>query len=544
MITVSDLSLSFGERFLFKDVNIQFNPGNCYGLIGANGSGKSTFLKILSGEIEQTTGMVTIGKNLRMAVLKQDHFAFDEFPVIDTVIMGHTYLHNILKEREALYAKEEFTDADGERSCELESLMAELNGYDAEADAASLLSRLGINDDLQKLQLKELEGGQKMRVLLAQALYGNPDILLMDEPTNHLDLTTIDWLEDFLLNFQNLVIVVSHDRHFLNSVCTHIADIDFKRMQVFTGNYDFWYHASQLAMKQKKDVNKKNEEKIKELQSFIYRFSANASKSRQATSRKKLIDKLTPQEMPATSRQIPYIAFKPERECGNVILEVENLNKTIDGITLIKDFNLIVNRNDKIAFVGAEHFAKTAFFEIISGSMKPDTGQYKWGQTIINSYFPKESGDYFDSDVSIIDWLKNYSTDKTDSYVRGFLGCMLFSGDEVFKSIKVLSGGEKVRCLLSRMMLIKGNAMVLDEPTNHLDLESISALNDGLINFKGVLLFNSHDHEFVQTIANRIIEFTPGGVIDRMMTFDEYMQDPNIKTLRDQYYFGHVELSI
>ncbi len=544
MINVSELTLSFGERILFKDVNIQFNKGYCYGLIGANGSGKSTFLKILSGEVEPTGGQVTISKKERMAVLKQDHFAFDEYTVIETVIMGHKYLYDIIKERDALYLKTDFTDADGERSSELESLMSELNGYDAEAAAAGLLSRLGIGEDHQNLLMKELEGGLKVRVLLAQALFGSPDILLMDEPTNHLDLNTIDWLEEFLLNFPNLVIVVSHDRHFLNRVCTNIVDIDFKRIQVFTGNYDFWYHASQLVLKQKKDINKKNEEKIKELQSFIQRFSANASKSKQATSRKKLLDNLTPVEMPATSRQFPYIAFKPDRECGNVILEVEGLNKSFEDEYLIREFNLVINKNDKIAFVGTEHFAKTAFFEIITGTGKADSGKFRWGQTISTSYFSKENSEFFEHDISLIDWLRAYSDEKSDSYVRGFLGRMLFSGDEAFKSVKVLSGGERVRCLLSKMMLSSANVLILDEPTNHLDLESISALNDALINFKGVLLFNSHDHEFVQTIANRVIEFTPGGVIDRIMPFDEYMQDANIKKIRDQLYHRHLELTI
>jgi len=544
MINASELTFSFGERILFKDVNIQFNNGNCYGLIGANGSGKSTFLKILSGEIEPSSGAVVIGKKERIAALKQDHFEFDEFTVIDTVIMGYKYLYDIIKEREALYLKESFNDADGARASELEALMAEHNGYEAESDAAGLLSRLGINEKLQTLKMKELEGGEKVRVLLAQALFGNPDILLMDEPTNYLDLNTIDWLENFLLNFKNLVIVISHDRHFLNNVCTHIADIDFKRIEVFTGNYDFWYHASQLSMKQKKDTNKKKEEKISELQSFIQRFSANASKSKQATSRKRLLDKLTLEEIPATSRQFPYIAFQPERECGNVVLEIEELCKKEDNLTLIKDFSLNVNKSDKIAFVGIEHFAKTAFFEIISDQLKADNGKFRWGQTITWSYFPKENSEYFNIDESLLDWLRNFSDDKSDSYIRGFLGRMLFSGDEVFKSVKVLSGGEKVRCMLSKMMLSKSNVMILDEPTNHLDLESITALNDALINFKGVLLFNSHDHEFVNTIANRIIEFTPGGIIDRTMSFDEYMQDTDIKTIRDKYYHNHVELGI
>lgn len=544
MINVNDVTLSFGERILFKDVNIQFNPGNCYGLIGANGSGKSTFLKILSGELEPSRGSLVIGKNQRIAVLNQDQFAFDDFSVLDTVIIGYRKLYDILKEREVLYAKADFTEEDGIRSSELEVQMAEMNGYEAESDASLLLSRLGISEKMQKADMKDLEGGQKVRVLLAQALFGNPDILLLDEPTNHLDLNTIDWLEEFLINFENLVIVISHDRHFLNHVCTHIADIDFKRIQVFSGNYDFWYHVSQLTMKQKRDQNRKQEEKIKELQAFIQRFSANASKSRQATSRKRLVEKLTPEELPVSSRQFPYIVFKPERECGNVILEVENLNKSNETQVLIKDFNLVVNKNDKIAFVGTEHFAKTAFFEIINNNLKPDSGSFRWGQTITHSYFPRENAAYFDSDDSIINWLRAFSTDKTDSYVRGFLGCMLFSGDEVFKSVRVLSGGERVRCMLSRMMMTSANVLILDEPTNHLDLETISALNDSLGQYKGVILFNSHDHEFVQTIANRIIEFTPGGTIDKLMTFDEYMHDPKITALRDELYHSHKELAI
>ncbi|PKL40443.1 MAG: ABC transporter ATP-binding protein [Spirochaetae bacterium HGW-Spirochaetae-1] len=544
MIHANDVTLSFSKRILFKDVNIKFAPGNCYGLIGANGSGKSTFLKILSGEIEPNQGAVVTNPNERIAMLRQDHFAFDEYMVLDTVIMGHKKLHDVLKERDTLYAKDDFTDDDGNRAAELEEMLDEMNGYDAETDAASLLSGLGITEDLHGKTMKELEGGQKVRVLLAQALFGYPDILLLDEPTNNLDLESITWLENFLYNFNNTVIVVSHDRHFMNKVCTHIADIDFGKIQIYTGNYDFWAQASQLAMKQKKDENKKKEDKIKELQAFIERFSSNASKARQATSRKKLVEKLTLDEIPTTSRRFPWVAFKPDRECGRQILTIENLSKTVDGTPILKDFSLIVNRNDKIAFVGQNNLVKTVLFQILTGEMKPDSGDFKWGETITLSYFPKENNSFFNSDLSIVDWLRQYSDEKDETYVRGFLGRMLFSGDESLKRVNVLSGGEKVRCMLSRMMLSGANALILDEPTNHLDLEAITSLNNGLIAFPEVILFSSHDHQFIDTIANRIVEITPNGIIDRVMRFDEYIENSDVQRLRDEMYEGHQRLNL
>jgi len=544
MIHANDVTLSFSKRILFKDVNIKFAPGNCYGLIGANGSGKSTFLKILSGEIEPNQGAVVTNPNERIAMLRQDHFAFDEYMVLDTVIMGHKKLYDVLKERDTLYAKDDFTDDDGNRAAELEEMLDEMNGYDAETDAASLLSGLGITEDLHGKNMKELEGGQKVRVLLAQALFGYPDILLLDEPTNNLDLESITWLENFLYNFNNTVIVVSHDRHFMNKVCTHIADIDFGKIQIYTGNYDFWAQASQLAMKQKKDENKKKEDKIKELQAFIERFSSNASKARQATSRKKLVEKLTLDEIPTTSRRFPWVAFKPDRECGRQILTIENLSKTVDDTPILKDFSLIVNRNDKIAFVGQNNLVKTVLFQILTGEMKPDSGDFKWGETITLSYFPKENSSFFNSDLSIVDWLRQYSDEKDETYVRGFLGRMLFSGDESLKRVNVLSGGEKVRCMLSRMMLSGANALILDEPTNHLDLEAITSLNNGLIAFPEVILFSSHDHQFIDTIANRIVEITPNGIIDRVMRFDEYIENSDVQRLRDEMYEGHQRLNL
>ena len=544
MLNVTDLKLAYGKRILFEGVNIKFTPGNCYGLIGANGSGKSTFLKILAGEVEQNEGTVSTGPRERIAVLRQDQFAFDEYTVIDAVIMGHEKLYNVLRERDEVYAREDFSDEDGIRAAELEEMLDEMNGYDAESDAASLLSGLGIEEELHDKKMKELEAGQKVRVLLAQALFGNPDILLLDEPTNNLDIEAITWLEEFLYNFSNTVIVVSHDRYFMNRVCTNIADIDFGRIMVYPGNYDFWAEASQLAMKQKKEENRKREDKAKELKAFIERFSSNASKARQATSRKKLLEKLTLEEIPASSRRFPYIAFKPERECGKIILEAENLTVTMDGIKVLDNFSLTVNRKDKIAFVGQNNLVKTVLFQVLTGELKADSGSFKWGETITTSYFPKENSAFFDSSLSILDWLRQYSDEKEETYVRGFLGRMLFSGEESLKKVNVLSGGEKVRCMLSKMMLSNSNVLILDEPTNHLDLESITSLNNSLIYFPEVVLFSSHDHQFIQTIANRIIEITPSGVIDRQMTFDEYINNDDVKRLRDEMYRGHQRLSL
>ncbi len=544
MLTASDITLAFGKRVLFKNATIKFTPGNCYGLIGANGSGKSTFLKILSGEIEPNEGTVSHNPNERIAVLRQDQFAFDEHEVIATVIMGHERLYGVLKERDEIYSRENFSEKDGHRAAELEEMVDEMNGYDAESDAAALLSGLGITEDLHTKKMKELEGGQKVRVLLAQALFGNPDILLLDEPTNNLDLESITWLENFLYNFNNTVIVVSHDRHFMNKVCTHIADIDFGRIQLYAGNYDFWAQASQLALKQKKEENKKKEEKAKELQAFIERFSSNASKARQATSRKKLLEKLTLDEIPTTSRRFPYVAFKPDRECGKMVLTVENVSKTIDGAKVLDNFSLTVNKGDKIAFVGQNNLVKSVLFDIIMGIKKPDSGDFRWGETITTSYFPKENSEYFENDLTLLDWLRQYSAEKDETYVRGFLGRMLFTGEESLKKVNVLSGGERVRCMLSRMMLSVANVLVLDEPTNHLDLESITSLNTGLINYPEVVLFASHDHQFIDSIANRIIEITPSGTIDRVTTFDEYIASPDIQRLRDEMYHGHQRLSL
>lgn len=538
MITASNISLSYGTQVLFKEVNIKFTPGNCYGVIGANGAGKSTFLKILSGEIEPDTGEVIITPGERMAVLRQDHFAFNTYTVMETVIMGYERLYKVMQERDAIYAKEDFTEEDGIRAADLEGEFAELGGWEAEAEAGQMLDGLGIPVALHSKLMSDIEDNIKVRVLLAQALFGNPDILLLDEPTNHLDLESIHWLEDFLENFNNTVIVVSHDRHFLNTVCTHIADIDFGRIQMYVGNYDFWYLSSQLASKQMKDEKKRREEKIAELKEFIQRFSSNVAKARQATSRKKLIDKLTIDDIKPSSRRFPYVAFKPAREPGRNILEIKNLTKTIDGEKVLDDFSLMVNNGDKIAFVGPNHYAKTVLFQILAGLMEPDSGNYAWGVTTSLSYFPKDNSFMFTEDLSITDWLRQYSEEKDDTYVRSFLGRMLFSGDEALKSCKVLSGGEKVRCVLAKMMLEQANALIFDEPTSHLDLESISALNNGLIDFNGVLLFNSHDHQFVDTIANRIIEFTPNGIIDRMMKFDEYLSDAGVRVLRDEMYAG------
>ncbi len=541
MITASNISLSYGTQVLFKDVNIKFTPGNCYGIIGANGAGKSTFLKILSGEIEQDTGEVIITSGERLTMLKQDHYAFQDFTVMETVIKGYEKLYNIMKEREAIYEKEDFSEEDGIRAADLENEFAEMGGWEAEAEVGQMLDGLGISTDFHNKKMADIDDTLKVRVLLAQALFGSPDILLLDEPTNHLDLESINWLENFLETFENTVIVVSHDRHFLNSVCTHIADIDYSKIQLYVGNYDFWYLSSQLAAKQMKDEKKRREDKISELKDFIQRFSSNAAKAKQATSRKKLIDKLTIDDIKPSSRRFPYIAFKPEREVGNNVLEIEGLSKTIDGEKIIDNLNLVLNRDDKVAFVGPNHQAKTLLFDIISGKVDPDEGEYKWGVTTSQSYFPKDNSEYFSSHINITDWLRQYSPElKDDTYIRSFLGRMLFSGDEALKDCTVLSGGEKVRCVLSKMMLEQANCLVFDEPTSHLDLESITALNNGLIDFKGVIMFNSHDHQFVNTIANRIIEFTPNGIIDRMMPFDEYLVDEGVAELRDTLYQGNV----
>ena len=534
MISTNNITLAYGKRVLFKDVNIKFAPGNCYGLIGANGAGKSTFLKILSGDIESDSGTVSVGSRERIAMLRQDHFAFDEKTVLNTVIMGHKELYTIMAERDALYAKPDFSEEDGIKSGELEVDFAEMDGYDAEPEAAVLLNNLDIPEKLHQKKMKELEGGEKVRVLLAQALFGNPDVLLLDEPTNNLDIKSIAWLEDFLYRFQNTVIVVSHDRHFMNQVCTHIADIDFSQIAVYVGNYDFWYQASQLNLKQKQAENKKVTNRANELKSFIQRFSSNASKSKQATSRKKLLEKLTIEDMPVSSRKYPFISFTPERSCGNVILEVEGLSKTIDGEKVLNNVSFIVNGGDKIAFMGANSAAKTTLFQILSGELEPDSGSFRWGITISHSHFPKEHSAYFNTDCSLIQWLLQFAPPaEGESFARTFLGRMLFSGEEATKKTSVLSGGEKVRCMLSRMMLAESNVLMLDEPTNHLDLESITALNDSLVKFKEVLLFTSHDHEFVNTVANRIIEITPGGVIDRFMTFEEYLKSTEVAKTRE-----------
>ncbi len=545
MITASNISLAFGTQILFKEVNIKFTPGNCYGVIGANGAGKSTFLKILSGEIEQDTGDIIITPGERLAVLKQDHFAFNDFTVLETVIKGYEHLYNVMIERDAIYAKEDFSEEDGMRAAELESEFAELGGWEAEAEAGVMLNGLGLDDEMLNRKMSDIDDTIKVRVLLAQALFGNPDILLLDEPTNHLDLESIHWLETFLEDFKNTVIVVSHDRHFLNSVCTHIADIDYGKIQLYVGNYDFWYMSSQLAAKQMKDEKRRREDKIAELKEFIQRFSSNLSKARQATSRKKLIDKLTIDDIKPTSRRFPYVAFKPEREPGKNILEVKNLTASIDGEKVLDNFSITVNNGDKIAFVGPMHAAKTLFFEIISGKVKPDSGTFEWGVTTKMSYNPKDNIEYFTDNISISDWLRQYSTENDDTFVRSFLGRMLFSGDESLKDCTVLSGGEKVRCMLSKLMLESGNVLILDEPTSHLDLEAITSLNNGLIDFTGVLLFNSHDHQFVDSIANRIIEFAPDGkVIDRMIGLEEYLESEDIRALRDSFYHGHSGVQI
>lgn len=530
MISTSRVSLRYGDRKLFEDVNIKFTPGNCYGLIGANGAGKSTFLKILSGEIEPNTGEVIVEKGKRLAVLKQDHFQFDEYEVMETVIRGHARLYEIMKEKEELYAKEDFTEEDGIKAAELEGEFGELNGWEAETEAAMLLTGLGIQEELHRKLMKDLTAMEKVRVLLAQALFGRPDVLLLDEPTNHLDIKSITWLENFLLDFESTVIVVSHDRHFLNKVCTHIADIDFGKIQLYVGNYDFWYESSQLALELTKNQNKKKEEKIKDLQTFIARFSSNASKAKQATARKKQLDKLTLEDIKPSTRRYPFVGFKPDREAGKDLLYVKELSKELDGQKQLSNVSFIVNKGDKIALIGENETAKTALFKIIMGEMEADSGEYKWGVTTSQAYFPKDNSSFFnDVDLNLVDWLRQFSEEKSESFLRGFLGRMLFSGEEALKKVNVLSGGEKVRCMLSKMMLSGANVLILDEPTNHLDLESITALNNGLINFPGTILFTSHDHQFVQTIANRIIEITDEGIIDKQMTYDEYLEDKGIK---------------
>jgi ATPase subunit of ABC transporter with duplicated ATPase domains len=538
MISVGNLSLRYGKRVLFEDVNVKFTPGNCYGVIGANGAGKSTFLKILSGEIDPTTGSVSITPGERMSVLKQNHFEFDEFQVLQTVIMGNKKLWKIMEEKDAIYAKPDFSDADGERVGELEGLFAEMEGWNAESDAAGLLSDLGVKEELHGKLMKDLSGKEKVRVLLAQALFGNPDILLLDEPTNDLDVETIGWLENFLADFQNTVIVVSHDRHFLDAVCTHVADIDFGKLQLYTGNYSFWYESSQLALRQRADQNKKVEDKRKELQEFIERFSANASKSRQATSRKKLLEKLVVDDIKASTRKYPGIIFTPNRDCGDQILKVENLSKQSADGTLFSNISFTLDKGDKVAILSKDHLAITAFFQIIAGEEQADSGEVVWGQTITRSYLPNENHKFFTADYNLIDWLRQFSAEKDETYIRGFLGKMLFSGEEVFKKSNVLSGGEKVRCMVSRMMLTNANCLLLDEPTNHLDLETITAFNDALKDWKHVAIFSSHDHTFTDSIANRIIEITPHGVLDKRMTYDEYLADEKVKEQREKMYAG------
>ena len=536
MISANNVTLRVGKKALFEDVNIKFTEGNCYGLIGANGAGKSTFLRILSGQLEPTKGDVSITPGQRLSFLQQDHFKYDDYTVLDTVIMGNPRLYEISKEKDEIYAKEDFTDEDGIRASELEAEFAELNGWEAESDAETLLNGLGIETEYHYARMGDLTGSQKVKVLLAQALFGNPDILLLDEPTNHLDLPAIEWLEEFLINFNNTVIVVSHDRYFLNKVCTQTADIDYGKIQLYAGNYDFWYESSQLLIKQMKEANKKKEEKIKELQEFISRFSANASKSRQATSRKRALEKIQLDEMKPSSRKYPYIDFRPNREIGNEVLMVENLSKTIDGVKVLDNISFTLGHDDKVAFVGANELAVTTFFKILMGEMEPDEGNYKWGVTTSRAYFPKDNSSEFDNDLNITEWLTQYSEIKDATYVRGFLGRMLFPGEDGVKKVRVLSGGEKVRCMLSKMMISGANILILDEPTNHLDMESITALNNGLIKFPGVILFTSHDHQFVQTTANRIMEILPNGtLIDKITTYDEYLASDEMAKKRHVY---------
>lgn len=538
MINVSNVSLRFGDKNLFENVNIQFNNGNCYGVIGANGAGKSTFLKVLSGEIEPQKGEVTLAPNKRIAVLKQDHFAYEEEQVLETVLMGHERLYQVMKEKDEIYLKTEFSEKDGMKAAELEGEFAELNGWEAHSDAAILLTGLGIDESLHELKMADLKNDQKVKVLLAQALFGNPDVLLLDEPTNGLDIQAIQWLEDFLLQFENTVIVVSHDRHFLNKVCTHIADVDFGKIEVYIGNYDFWYESSQLAAKMAKEENKKKEEKIKDLQAFIARFSANASKSKQATSRRKLLESITLDDIKPSSRRYPYVAFTPEREIGNDLLRVEGLTKTINGQKILDNISFTLNRNEKVAFVGKNDLAKTTLFQILMGEMEADSGKYHWGVTTSQAYFPKDNSAFFENnDLPLVDWLRQYSPeDQTETFLRSFLGRMLFSGEEALKKANVLSGGEKVRCMLSKMMLSKANVLIFDEPTSHLDLESITALNNGLINFKGSILFTSSDHQFVNSIANRLIEITPMGIVDKQISYDEYVRDQSLQEEIEKMY--------
>ncbi len=535
MITVSNLSLRFGKRILFDEVNLKFTPGNCYGIIGANGAGKSTFLKILSGEIESTGGDVSITPGERMSVLKQNHYEFDEYPVLQTVVMGNKKLWAIMEEKDALYAKPDFSDADGERASELEGQFAEMNGWSAEADASELLGNLGIGEELHYTLMKDVNGKDKVKILLAQALLGNPDILLLDEPTNDLEISAIKWLENFLADFQNTVIVVSHDRHFLDSVCTHIVDIDFSKVKTYTGNYSFWYESSQLALRQRGDQNKKTEEKRKELQDFISRFSANASKSKQATSRKRLLEKLNVDEIQPSSRKYPGIQFAQEREAGDQIFSVSNLSYSNNGVTFFKNLNFVINKGDRVTFIAKNNLTTQAFFEVIMGNLKADSGEYNWGVTTKQAYVPLDNAEFFNKkDLNLIDWLRQYSVEKDETFIRGFLGRMLFSGEETLKQCAVLSGGEKVRCMLSRMMLQNANAIILDEPTNHLDLESITALNNGMKDYKGTMFFTSHDHELTNTVATRVIELTPNGAIDRMTTYDDYLENEDVKALREE----------
>ncbi|MBE6313027.1 MAG: ABC-F family ATP-binding cassette domain-containing protein [Bacteroidales bacterium] len=536
MITVTGLQVQFGKRVLFSDVNLKFTPGNCYGIIGANGAGKSTFLKVLSGEIEANKGTISLGPDERLSVLRQDHFAFDEVPVIETVIRGHDKLWNVMQEKDALYAKEDFSDEDGVRASELEEAFAEMDGWDAESNAAALLSGLGIKEDLHHKLMKELSGKEKVRVLLAQALFGNPDNLLLDEPTNDLDLDTVTWLENYLSNYENTVLVVSHDRHFLDAISTHTVDIDYKKISLFSGNYSFWYQSSQLALRQQQMQNKKAEEKRKELEEFIRRFSTNVAKSKQTTSRKKMLEKLNVEEIQASTRKYPGIIFQPEREPGNKILEVHGLTKSINGEVLFKDVNLNIEKGDKVVFLSRDPRAMTAFFNIINDVDKADSGTFEWGVTITKAYLPLDNSSFFNCDLNLQDWLSQFSTDTSESYIRGYLGRMLFAGEEIYKKVSVLSGGEKVRCMISKMMMTNANALVLDTPTNHLDLESIQAFNNSLISFKGNVLMSSHDHEFIQTVCNRIIELTPNGIIDKSMDYDDYITDENIIALREKLY--------
>ncbi|MGJ9458271.1 ABC-F family ATP-binding cassette domain-containing protein [Oceanobacillus sp. CF4.6] len=538
MITVNNVSLRYGDKKLFEDVNLKFTPGNCYGVIGANGAGKSTFLKVLSGDVEPQSGNVSMSPGERLTVLKQDHYAFEDHDVIDTVLIGHEKLYKVKQEKDAIYMKADFSEEDGMRAAELEGEFAEMNGWEAESDAAVLLKGLGMEESLHSMKMAELPADQKVKVLLAQALFGSPDILLLDEPTNGLDIQAIQWLEEFLINFKNTVIVVSHDRHFLNKVCTHIGDVDFGKIQVYIGNYDFWYESSQLATQMAQDANKKKEEKIKELQAFVARFSANASKSKQATSRKKMLENISLDDIKPSSRKYPYIAFTPEREIGNDLLRVEGLTKTIGDVKVLDNVNFIVNKDDKIAFVGKDDVAKTTLLKILAGEIEPDAGTYRWGVTTSQSYLPKDNAKYFENgELTLVDWLRQYSPeDETETFLRGFLGRMLFSGEEAMKKANVLSGGEKVRCMLSKMMLSHSNVLLLDEPTNHLDLESIQSLNNGLIKFKGSILFTSHDHQFINSIANRLIEITPAGIVDKEMSYDEYVSDRKLqKQIKEMY---------